>query len=244
MARTVLGKGDAHLVDLTASLEVALLHDGMALAGDERLGWSATANLALVGDELVQFGVAEPVGERSWRLSQLLRGRRGTEWAMATHRAGERFVLVDAETLVPWTLPASAIGATIRVAASGIGDVAPAEATMRFSARALLPPDPVAATAGGDGAGGLVLGWTRRSRLGWSWNDGRDAPLGEQEERYRVMLARDGAAMAIETGATNLRAPAAMLATLGSGAVTATITQLGTFGPSQPGTMLTYALGE
>ena len=31
--------------------------------------------------------------------------------------------------------------------------------------------------------------WTRRSRAGWRWIDGVDAPLGEERERYRVTLA-------------------------------------------------------
>ena len=65
-----------------ADVEIMLLHDGMTLAGDDRLGWSAAMNLAAIGDELVQFGRAERIGPARWRLSRLLRGRRGTEWAV------------------------------------------------------------------------------------------------------------------------------------------------------------------
>lgn len=36
---------------------------------------------------------------------------------------------------------------------------------------------------------GAVIRWTRRSRNGWSWIDGADAPLGEETERYRLVIA-------------------------------------------------------
>ena len=132
----------AALRDMAGTVDVELLGDGMALAGSDATEASATANLALIGDELVQFATATQTGARRFRLSGLLRGRRGTEWATADHAAGERFVLVDADTLLGWTLPASTIESRVRVAATGVGDLAPAEATIVFQARALRPPAP------------------------------------------------------------------------------------------------------
>ena len=51
----------------------------------------AGANLALVGDELLQFGRAEQLGPGRFRLSRLLRGRRGTEWAARTQPSASHF---------------------------------------------------------------------------------------------------------------------------------------------------------
>src|SRR3546814_2754898 len=46
-----------------------------------------------------------------------------------------------------------------------------------------------------DGAGGLMIGWTRRSRAGWAWHDFVDAPLGEEFERYRLRVLAGGAVL-------------------------------------------------
>jgi hypothetical protein len=45
--------------------------------------------------ELLQFQRAEFLGGTTWRLSGLLRGRKGTEAHIGTHVQGERFVLLD-----------------------------------------------------------------------------------------------------------------------------------------------------
>ncbi len=234
-AVAALPPGDAMLIDTRTSIEVALRHDGMTLAGDDRLGWSASANLMLIGDELVQFGVADAVGPARYRLSRLLRGRRGTEWAMAAHRPGERAVLVDADMLVAWTLPANAPGATLRVAATGRGDVTPATADILFTGRALAPPTP-AALAAARAADGVSLTWTRRSRGGWAWTDGGDVPLAEERERYRVTLTGAAHGIAIETTVPTATIDATTLATLGAGPIAIAVVQIGTAATSPPAT--------
>ncbi len=188
----VLPPGGAALRDDAGSVEVALLHDDMTLAGRDDIGAAADANLALIGDELVQFGVATRIGPARWRLSRLLRGRRGTEWASDGHAPGDRFVLVEPTALVAWDPPASAIGTSLLVSASGVGDGAPAPATATLAGQAVQPPAPVHLRGSVAGDGTLTAGWTRRSRLGWAWIDGDDVPLAEPAERYRVTVAAPG----------------------------------------------------
>src|SRR5690606_242236 len=84
-AVTVLGSAAPALFDLAGSVEVELLHAAMMLHDADTAGLVAGRNLALLGDELIQFGRAEPLGSARWRLSRLTRGRRGTEWAIAGH---------------------------------------------------------------------------------------------------------------------------------------------------------------
>ncbi len=60
---------------------------------DEAL--AAGANLALLGEEYFQFAEARPEAPGTWVLSGLLRGRMGSEEAIADHAAGEPFVLID-----------------------------------------------------------------------------------------------------------------------------------------------------
>ena len=233
IALDALPAGAPALIDEVSSVEVELLSDAMMLAGDDRPGWSAERNLILIGDELVQFGAAELLGGCRWRLRRLLSGRRGTEWACADHAAGERVVLVDPDTLLAWPLPAAAIGATVTIAATGAGDAVPATATIRFDGRALKPPAPVHATAQRAPNGDVAIGWTRRSRAGWPWIDGSDAPLAEQAERYRVEISRGAGTAMVETDGPSLAIPAAALAAIGVGPATARIAQTGTFGASR-----------
>ncbi len=67
----------------------------------------------------------EPLGDRRFRLSRLLRGRRGTEWAAGGHAAGEAFTLIEPDSLVVLEAPAGSIGGEARVLATGIGDDCP-----------------------------------------------------------------------------------------------------------------------
>lgn len=58
------------------------------------------ANPAMVGDEIIQFRDAELQENGTWRLTGLLRARRGTNYAVNSHVLGERFVFLDPETMV------------------------------------------------------------------------------------------------------------------------------------------------
>jgi hypothetical protein len=49
-------------------------------------------NLAMFGDEIVQFANAVHIGNNLWQLDTFLRGLRGTEAAIKTHVSGERFI--------------------------------------------------------------------------------------------------------------------------------------------------------
>jgi hypothetical protein len=190
----------------------------------------------MVGDELVQFGAAERIGPARWRLSRLLRGRRGTEAAMAGHVAGERFVLIETAALAHWDLPASAVGAAVQVMASGVGDPLPVLASGEVTGRALMPPSPVhlRGTVGADGT--IRVGWTRRSRLGFSWTDGDEVALGEPAERYRIAVSGGGGGVVrtVESGEPAFAYPRAerMADGLGGAAVTFAVRQVGGRGVS------------
>jgi len=244
-AASLLAPASALLRDTVSTVDILLLHDGMTLAGSDATEASATANLALLGDELIQFAGVEQLAPRLFRLSGLLRGRRGSEWAMAGHAIGDRFVLLDASTLLAWTPPASLIGGTLRIAASGVGDSIPAEAQCLFQARALRPPAPAALQAVAQADGSLAIGWVRRSRAGWSWLDDIDAPLGEEAERYRLSAARSaGTLLSRDLDAPGATLAAADLAALGEGPLQLSVVQIGTAAASLPPATLTVTMGD
>lgn len=218
------GAGDPALVDRHGSIEIELLHEAMVLEGATAERVDAGANLALVGDELVQFEEAESLGGGRWRLSGLWRGRRATPAVAGA--AGDRFVLIEAAALAPVELDPAMRGGTVRMLASGPGDAVPAEAGVAVRGAALVPPAPVRLRAVREGAG-VRLAWTRRSRLGWRWLDGGDAALGEEREAYRVTIGGSDGERVVETGTPTLLLPA------GTGGW-AQVRQVGTWGESRP----------
>jgi len=234
----VLPPGPASLFDRRSTLDVTLLNPAMALTGADDAQLAAGANLALVGDELVQFGEAQQVGAVTWRLRHWLRGRRGTEWAIAGHQTGERFVLVERATLLALPVPLAAIGGELRVSALGPGDAGlAAEAELRVVARAVRPPAPVRLSARREADGTVGISWVRRSRAGWAWLDGGDAPLAEDRERYRLRLMPAGATpRVVETTEPRFTYTPAMQAADGAAdasALAAEVVQLGTSAASE-----------
>lgn len=220
------GPGPTTLFDLANTLEVELLHDEMTLESTDDAGLDAGRNLAMVGEELLQFGSATQLSARRWRLERLLRARRG---ATATHLAGERFVLVEPACALPLDVPASAIGRRVRVLASGVGDTSgPAEAAAMVSGVSVAPPAPVRLHAERLADGGVRVTWVRRSRLGWRWRDGGDAPLGEEREAFRVTVTAAGAVRTLVTASREALVPSDEVA---AGAQV-TVRQLGTFAES------------
>ncbi|MCH4893778.1 hypothetical protein GO308_11710 [Sphingomonas sp. SFZ2018-12] len=230
---TPLREGPATIEDRRNEIVVALLNAAMMLEDADDRALAAGANAALIGDELVQFGSAVPLGANRWRLSRLWRGRRGTEWAIGTHQPDERFVLLDRDALRSIDLSPALIGVDMQVEASGIGDRPdPSRATVRIDGRSLVPPAPVHGTWQRTPGDALMLSWRRRGRSGWTWIDGADVPLGEDAERYRVTLHRaDGDVVVAEVSMPALAVDdPAVAAALAS----AEVRQLGTHGASRP----------
>ena len=171
-------------------------------------------------------------------VSRLLRGRRGTEWAIAGHVGDESFLLIEADALV--ALPDAYVraGSLLTMLALGVGDVEPAEAALTVSGEALKPPSPVHLTIEVDGLGDRAIRWTRRSRSGWAWADYVDVPLGEEAERYRFrVMAGEMVVRSVEMLAPEYAYSAAMAAAdeaAGGSALTLEIVQIGARGISRP----------
>ena len=239
---SVSGAGCARVIDRASAIVVRLLHGAMTLHDADEAALLAGANLAAVGGELIQFGAAAPLGDNRWRLTTLLRGRMGSEDAMATLAPGDAFVLLDDPALL--RLPASAgvaaVGVGALVAVEGLADSAPLVLPVLSAGRATRPLAPAHLAATG-GAAGLALRWVRRSRGGFGWDDGIDAPLDEAQERYRVTLTGGGGRIESETTAPALSLDAATLAPLAGGAISIAVAQIGAAGGS-PAALLPFML--
>lgn len=236
---TALGDGAPWTIDGRNSVDITLDNDAdMLLAADDEALMQG-ANLCALGDELLQFGAVQALANRHFRLSRLLRGWHGSEWAMSGHQTGERFVLIEADRLRQVPALLTDLGATIELRASGVGDETPAEASRQVDGRAVLPPAPVGGEVVAQSNGDLLVRWVRRSRQGWQWADQGDVPIGEEREAYAITVL---------TGAQTLRSVevsvstwtyvaadvAADRAAAGSASISIDIRQIGTYGAGWP----------
>lgn len=247
-AETALAAGSALMRDDLATVDVALLHAGLWLESCDDAALVAGANLAMLGGELFQFGRAQPLGAGRFRLSRLLRGRRGTEAAIGGHATGDRFVLIEADALLPIALPVGQLGTAVTVLALGAGDGPDGVTQTAIAAgRALLPPAPVHLAARRDGDD-LLFRWVRRSRTGWGWTDGADVPLGEGAERYGLTVQPlGGASRTLTVDGPEWRYPATLRAIDGGDRLRGRIelAMLGDFGASpEPARHLFDLTGE
>jgi hypothetical protein len=230
-----LGAGPTALFDMANGLDVQLANQEQWLQSRDDDALAMGANLAAVGDEIIQFGSAEPIAPGRFRLSKLLRGRRGSEWAVAGHVEGEDFVLLDARALKAIPLPVEMTGSLITVTAHGAGDMdSPASVSRPANGEAMRPLSPAHLSARRDADGSQSLRWVRRSRLAWGWQDEIEAPADPGVQGYRIKIT--GSAGSIERDVTECEAAfdASELAALGAGIAAVEVRQVGSTALSRP----------
>ena len=142
-ALTILPNGQSSVFDLANVVEVELDDADHWLQSRDDDALINGANLAVLGDEVVQFGAAEPTGAKRFRLSRLLRGRRGSEWAMPLHQAGERFCVLTPASLIGIEWPIEMVGASVQVRPNDLADDNHPGVSLRMTGEALRPPSPV-----------------------------------------------------------------------------------------------------
>ena len=157
-----------------------------------------STNALLIGDEVVRFASAalQSSSPNIYRVTRLLRGQRGTEWASGSHVADERAVLLSTrglrriaqqagDVLKPFFLKAVSPGQLL-------GDVESQQFTNTGrSQRPLAPVDVrVERTATDD----LRITWKRRTRLSTKFcgTQGAVVPLDEVAEEYAVSIISGG----------------------------------------------------
>ena len=148
-----------------------------------------STNAALIGSELIQYRTATLVSAGVYKLSGLLRGRRGTEWAQTGHTNNERFVSLGTSGLRYLTLQTVDLGSARYYKAASAGQKLSAVASQAItpagtSLECFSPVDARANRATTD----TVLTWTRRTRLSTRLVGTLpiSAPLGEAAESYEV----------------------------------------------------------
>ena len=173
--------------DWDNTFEVTLIRGTLTSAATDVEVLNGT-NWALLGDEIIAYKTVTSLGSGRYRLSQLLRGRRGTEWAMNLHSRGERFVRLTPQAVKKLTESTNDIGSSRLYKAVNSGqNLAFVTPYMEVhDGVALKPYAPCHIRGTRDGSDNLTLTWVRRTRIGGEWRDGVDVPLGEREEAYEI----------------------------------------------------------
>ncbi len=214
-AVSALAAGPTERWDVHNAVRVRLNTNDALTPAASRAAVLGGANMILIGEEIVQFRDAVDEGGNEWTLSELLRGRRGTEGAAALHAAGERVVLFSGTGRIHrHTLPRPG-AASLFKAAPPLYDLSEIGAAVFTNTGHGLKPFSVchvAAMPGSPAAGEITLTWVRRTRALHDWTDYGDAPLAEASEAYEVdVLAAPGGAGAAVLATYAVTVPALTL---------------------------------
>ncbi|MEY5098142.1 MAG: hypothetical protein RJA36_861, partial [Pseudomonadota bacterium] len=193
-ATTALGNwSGGNVMDHGNSVTIRINGEAASFTDDQVL--AGTARAWLIGDEIVVPRTATLVSTGVYTLSNLLRGQRGTEWAMGTHAAGDRVVALDASTLRRLTRDAGQLDVEYQFKAPTIGRslaTTPAQA-FTDTGVGLKPLAPADVEVTRDGSNNATITVRRRSRLSHRFlREGIDTPLGEADESYSVDAYTDG----------------------------------------------------
>ncbi len=196
------------LFDYTSTVDVQIQRGSLNNVGI----WDIIAgtNSALIGNEVVQFLNAISIGNNQYRLSGLLRGRRGTDYAANSHVTGEAFLLLDGNAQTRIEMP-NMLGQSIQLKfvqhGQSLGSVT--GTSLFLSGAEYMPYAPCQLAGSRDGSNNLTLDWVRRARFGGQWVDLVDVTESDPPESYVVEIWNSGFTGVLRT-ITGLTSPTAI----------------------------------
>lgn len=197
-ADTVLPSATPGFWDNGSNLTVTINNGTFSTDTEDNV--QAGANLLLVGSELVGFVTATDLGgawpNQQYTLSKFLRGLFGTEWAIGTHGANERVILLDRSKMERVDLVLRTVGKELTYKRFPIGfgslDTITTTATFTNFAIGKKPYAPGNLSATRDSNNEWLIKWTRRPRGGIALLGGFGTPLIEEREAYEIDFKLNG----------------------------------------------------
>lgn len=190
-----------NVFDMVNSVEVDV-GDGELASWTRADVFNGTAPGYMLGAEVFYALDADMQSAGVYILSGLLRGQRGTEWAMGDHAAGEPFVLLANNGLLKISHEPADLNVEhqFKAVTSGLQVSAASTQAATDTGVALKPFNPVNMRSSRD-AGGLSVTFDRRTRLAENWLAGT-VPLGEDSESYEVDIEVSGDVVRTLTSST------------------------------------------
>jgi len=163
------------------------------------------SNIALLGDEIIQFKTATLTGVNTYKLSGFIRGKFGSEWAINTHTTNDRFIILNTSSIGIIGLSSSEydLERLYKAVSNGSYIEDAIDKTFAFKGISQECYSPVHLGGGRDASGNITLKWVRRSRVNNTWNNKVDVPLGEDTEAYEIDILSGTTIKRTLTSSTN-----------------------------------------
>jgi hypothetical protein len=178
------------------------------LASDTEANVFAGRNAAALGAEgrweIIQWETATLEADGSYTLSNLLRGRKGTEQNVGLHEVGDVFIALTPMSVIRLHTSTSDLDQQrlykpVSVSA-GLADAIAFPAINRGIGQECYSPVHIKGSR--NSSGDLTITWIRRTRAEAEWRDLVDAPLFEDSERYEVEVLDGGTVVRTFMGLT------------------------------------------
>ena len=201
LAKEVLPAGEVNTLDYTSTLEIELIGGTLESLSLEEMLKGEVAYL--IGDEILLSQNVSQISATRWSLDgPMVRGYKGTEWAMATHALNERVILLRLAITFRINDELVKIGqrANFKAVSSGM-DITGAQAiTFTDTGVSLKPWAPVDIRGLADVGDDVQIEFNRRSRLqGRNGRDFYDPPLAETAESYELDILEDDESAVLRT---------------------------------------------
>lgn len=205
---TLAGFEGGNIPDELNSIRVVMTHG--TLSSVPYAAFLNGVQAAIVGDEIIGFRDAVLNADGTYTVSGLLRGMRGSEYAMGDHSPGERFVLADLSLQrIPGVTADLHVARLYKAVTSGGSLATTGAQTFANDGAELKPYAPAQVGGGRNAAGDVLITWTRRTRISGEWRPYVDVPLGEVSEAYEVEIM-DASYTTVKRTLTGLSSPVAI----------------------------------
>ena len=213
-AINAIGPGRTDLIDKASTLTVSLASGALASVSEAQM--LSGANHFAYGEhgrwEIIAAQNCTLQGDGSYVLTDLLRGRFGTEWACGLHEAADTVVLLDPSKVAFITSNLNSIGVsrTYRAVTAGTSATGASEEEFTYTGVNLECLAPVYLNGNRHpSTNDWALEWIRRTRVGGEWRDFVDATLGETAESYEVEIYSDDSYATLKRTISGLSTPSA-----------------------------------
>jgi len=213
-ASNAIGPGRTDLIDKASTLTVSLASGVLASVTEAQM--LSGANHFAYGEhgrwEIIAAQNCTLQGDGSYVLTDMLRGRFGTEWAAALHDSADAVVFLDPSKVAFITSNLNSIGVsrTYRAVTAGASATGSSEEEFTYTGVNLECLAPVYLNGNRHSStNDWSIEWIRRTRVGGEWRDFVDATLGETTESYEVEIYSDDSYATLKRTISGLSAPAA-----------------------------------
>ncbi len=199
----ILGDASSELFDYSNKVIVSLICGELFSVTIEKI--LSDSNLAIIGDEIIQFANARMIAPNKYELSCLLRGRMGTEEHIKSHQNHERFILLN------YAVAKKEIPLNFLHTASYYYKLVPQYCYLEsqeaqefyWQGNNLRPLSPVHINYQFIKKSLIKLSWIRRSRVNGCWRSNVEVPLNEIEEKYEIEVIAEHKILDIFSSSTN-----------------------------------------